>query len=150
MSCALALVAAFALSPAAAGGASPTPAAAGAPATRLAAEPLFADIVSRARSLHRRTQAYAASGTVADAALFRADLSRLAELDMEGHRTLAARGTDPDLKCMLRGMSEDLTRRLGEIDRAADAAARRAALTGLGTTLEENAGVIEAPSRPPV
>lgn len=150
MSCALALVAAFALSPAAAAEAPTAPVAAVAPAASLVSEPLFADIVSRARALHGRTQAYAAVGAVTDVDAYRSELTQLAELDMQGHRTLAARGTDNDLKCMLRGMSEDIVRRLGELDGARDAAARRAALTGLGVTLEENAGVIEAPSRPPV
>lgn len=147
MSCALALVAVFALSPteAAAGGVT-TPTAAVAPASALAAEPLFADIVTRARSLHGRV----AGGQLGDAAAFRADVSRLAELDMQGHRTLAADGRDPDLKCMLRGMSEDLTRRLGQFEGARDEAARRAALQGMAGTLEENAGVIVAPTRPPV
>ncbi len=147
MSCALALAAVFALSPAqAAAGGVTTPTAAVAPANPLADEPLFLDIVSRARSLHGRVT----GGEVGDPAVFRADVGRLAELDMQGHRTLAADGRDPDLKCMLRGMSEDLTRRLGQFDGASDEAGRRAALQGMATTLEENAGVIVAPTRPPV
>lgn len=159
MSCALALIAAFALSPAeAAAQAYPSAAPAAAASTQLAsaqpasliAEPLFAEIASRADSLHARATGWVTAGRIADAAQFRSDLTRLAELDMEGHRTLAARGTDPDLKCMLRGMSEDLTRQMGVIEGAADEATRRAALQRLNGLLDENAAVLRAPSRPPV
>lgn len=157
MSCAIALLAAFALSPAeAAAAAYPTeaPAAAvsgptaGAPS--LMSEPLFAEIATRADSLHARSTGWVTAGSIADAAQFRTDLARLAELDMDGHRTLAARGADPDLKCMLRGMSEDLARQMTAIDGASDDAARRTALTRLSDLLEENAAVLRAPSRPPV
>lgn len=146
MSCALALAAAFVLTPAETAAAQTVPVAATAAPTALASEPLFTDIVTRAQALHGRVSA----GDLGDPSAFRADVTRLAELDMQGHRTLAERGTDPDLKCMLRGMSEDLTRRLGEWSGAADEAGRRAALAGMAATLEENAGVILAPSRPPV
>lgn len=156
MSCALALLAAFALTPAEATAqaypsANPAPVqvASAAPAP-LISEPLFADIANRADSLSARATGWMTTGSIADSAAFRTDLARLAELDMEGHRTLAARGTDPDLKCMLRGMSNDLTAQLTAIEGAHDAPARNAALERLNGLLSDNSQVLRAPSRPPV
>lgn len=146
MSCALALVAAFALSPAQAAAGTAPPMAVSSTAPALTSEPLFAEIVSRAQSLEARAAAWDA----AQADAFRSDLARLSALDLQGHQVLAARGTDDDLKCMLRGMSEDLPRRMSAVDAALDDAARTAALQELRTTLSENAGVVAAPTRPPV
>lgn len=157
MSCALALLAAFALTPAEAA-AQAYPATDPAPAVQMASvapaplisEPLFADIANRADSLSARATGWMTSGAIADSAAFRADVARLAELDMEGHRTLAARGTDPDLKCMLRGMSNDLAAQMTVIEGARDATARNVALERLNGLLSDNAQVLRAPSRPPV
>src|SRR5271169_4531221 len=80
----------------------------------VAGEPLFADIVSRAGRLKNEAEAYAKAPLDGDLkslggfAGFESGVGKLADLDMQGHVALAARGTDGDLKCILKGISQDL------------------------------------------
>ena len=144
----LALAAALLLaSPAAAPTPDPAVAAAAAPAVNpLAREPLYADIVQRAGALRTQVEAYrAAPATPPDLAKFKADLAALSALDMQGHVDLAKRGTDGDLKCILKGISQDLPRKLDEVQAAADATARAAALEDLFYLLRDNVEVITTP-----
>lgn len=132
--------------------AAPTPAvAAPAPASPLVSEPLFADIIGRAGELNGRVQSWKGK-PIDPAALarFKADVGELAALDMKAHVVLKERGTDGDLKCILRGISEDLPLKLAAVEKAKDAAARDAALTDLGYLLRDNVEVITAPPQPPV
>ena len=61
---------------------------------------------------------------------------------MQGHLDLAKRGTDGDLKCILRGISQDLPRKLGEVETASTAASRSAALQDMFYLLRDNIEVI--------
>lgn len=162
MSCGLVLAVTLAFTPAAAdAGSTAAPAPATAPASApasVAAEPFYADIIRRAQTLEAavaryRTDALKASATAIPLAGF-ADLKRealaLAELDMQGHRDLAARGTDGDLKCILRGISEDMPLRLEGIETATSGAAQDVALAELQHLLEDNAQVLLSPPNPPV
>jgi hypothetical protein len=119
----------------------------------VATEPLFADIVGRARSLKTRADAMrAVQGPLADApgyAAFRASIAELSDLDMKGHVTLAARGTDGDLKCILKGISQDLPVKLKAIEAADAPKARDQALRELAYLLNDNVEVITAPPTPP-
>lgn len=130
------------------------PAAASAPAVNpLAHEPLYADIVARAGSLRSRVEAYrSAPGSAAlpgfDA--FKSDIAALSDLDMKGHLDLAKRGTDGDLKCILRGISQDLPRKLGELEAATAPDARKAALQDMYYLLRDNVEVITSPPQPTV
>jgi hypothetical protein len=74
----------------------------------------------------------------------------LAEMDMQGHRRLAERGTDGDLKCILRGIAEDLPLKLSAVEASPEGAKRDAALTDLGYLLRDNVEVITAPPAPEV
>lgn len=119
-------------------------------------EPLYADIVGRARSLKAQAEAYrkAASGQ-AVAALpafddFKGRVAALSDLDMKGHMDLAARGRDGDLKCILKGISQDLPKKLAEVASAATPTSRETALRDLSYLLNDNVEVITAPPAPPV
>jgi hypothetical protein len=121
----------------------------------LAREPLYADIVQRAGGLKDRVSAYRAAPAAAIAPLpgfdqFKADVDALSALDMQGHVDLAKRGTDGDLKCILKGISQDLPRKLDEVEKAATPDARGAALQDMFYLLRDNIEVITSPPAPTV
>ena len=149
MSCGLAL--AFVMASASPQAASaPVQLAAVATPAALAHEPLYADIVNRAKGLHSRVKIYqAAGGASVDLAAFRAELDRLAALDMQGHFDLKARNVDGDLKCILKGIAEDLPKRLEDLAAARDAGARTAALKEMGYLLNDNVDDPSPPARTP-
>ena len=150
MSCGIALAAALILAdPNVALAAAEPAAVAGAPVS-VASEPLFADIVARASALKALSQSFSPDATPAGWSDFRTQATTLAGLDMQGHLILAERGTDGDLKCILRGISEDLPLKLKAVEEAANASARDAALTDLAYLLNDNVEVITAPPAPPV
>lgn len=127
------------------------PAAAMAPASPLATEPLFADIIARAGRLRVEVLDWKGKPLPGPAfAAFKGELGELAALDMKGHVTLKERGTDGDLKCILRGISEDLPLKLKAVEDAPNPGARDAALTDLSYLLRDNVEVITAPPAPPV
>jgi hypothetical protein len=113
----------------------------------LAKEPLYADIVGKAKSLKAMVESYRKSGvaiTRFDA--FKAQVDALSALDMKGHLDLAARGTDGDLKCILKGISQDLPRKLAELSAAANAKDRATALDDMFYLLRDNVEVITTPA----
>ncbi len=118
--------------------------------TSLAHEPLYADIVARAKALEKQVQRYeAAGGATPDFDGFKARVEALAALDMKGHLDLAQRGTDGDLKCILKGISQDLPKKLDEMA-TATGQARIKALSDMAYLLNDNVEVITAPPKPPV
>lgn len=120
-----------------------------APPPAVAQEPLFVDIVQRAKALKKQTDALrGADRPIPDA--FKAAIGQLSELDMQGHLTLAKRGTDGDLKCILRGISQDLPLKLAALTAAPDRKARDGALREMAYLLNDNVEVITAPPAPPV
>ena len=117
--------------------------------TPVAGEPLFVDIVSRSQTLKGIVDGWIETGFDADAfAGFRQDAEALAALDMQGHVTLRERNVDGDLKCILRGISEDLPGRLDAVQEASDDRERSVALSELSHLLDDNAAVILAPPHP--
>jgi hypothetical protein len=125
----------------------------------LAGEPLYADIISRAQGLEaaidgfRATPGLKASATPVSMAGFPGFKTRIAELsalDMKGHLDLAARQSDGDLKCILKGISQDLPKKLSAVELAKTGAEEDAALDELRYLLADNVGVITAPPKPPV
>ncbi len=119
------------------------------PGNPLAREPLFASIVRDASRLRDAVDALRTGRSPADeAALGRLDAraQALAALDMKGHLTLAGRGADGDLKCILKGIAQDMPRKVAAL-RAAAPAGRRAALDELWYLLRDNMEVVTAPSR---
>ena len=63
---------------------------------------------------------------------------------------LKARGTDGDLKCILRGIAEDMPLKVAAVAAATTPAERRLALEELHYLLNDNLEVITAPPQPPV
>jgi hypothetical protein len=131
-----------------------TPVSAEAPATSdnvtvsaLSREPLYADIVQRARGLHGQVKLWQGEGRIpaAKMAQFERDLTALAERDMKAHHDLAKRGTDGDLKCILKGISEDLQVKLSALKQASDDTTRRTTLEDMGYLLNDNVEVITTP-----
>lgn len=131
---------------------------AAAPLSPLASEPLFADIIQRAVKLKADTEVYrkkTAKASSTPLALPRFDdfqtrISALSDLDMKGHLELAKRGTDGDLKCILRGISQDLPKKLADLTAAKTAPDQDQALRDMSYLLNDNVEVITAPPAPPV
>jgi hypothetical protein len=131
-----------------------TLAAAEAPPPSVAGEPLFMDIVKHARQLKAETDAFlkddlsTGADALPDYAGFKARVAQLSDLDMQGHVTLAQRGAKDDLKCILRGISQDLPVRLKDLEAAATPKARTDALKEMSYLLRDNVEVITAPPQP--
>ncbi|HWA63766.1 MAG TPA: hypothetical protein VG939_20490 [Caulobacteraceae bacterium] len=121
-------------------------------APSVAAEPLFADIVRRAAALKAEAEGFrkddlsGPSTALPGYAAFKARIGELADLDMKGHLELKARGTDGDLKCILRGISQDLPVRLHELEAADTPKAREDALKEMTYLLRDNVEVITTPA----
>ena len=124
----------------------------------VAAEPLFADIVARSGALKGVVQGWIEAGLMDQADFvagpaftgFKAQAEALAASDMQGHLILKERGTDGDLKCILRGISEDMPKKIAAVEAAATPAERRVALDELAYLLNDNVEVITAPPQPEV
>ena len=108
-------------------------------------EPLFASIVQGATRLKAEVDGLRRSAALPAAALD-AEVARLSELDMQGHVVLAQRGTDTDLKCILRGISQDLPRKLASVRSASGPAGRKSALDELWYLLRDNVEVVTTPA----
>lgn len=158
MSCGVALAVSLLLSdPNVALAAAQPPAPAAAPVS-VAGEPLFADIVARSGALKGVVQGWIEAGVMNQAdfatgpvfAGFKVEAAELAASDMQGHLILKERGTDGDLKCILRGISEDMPKKVAAVEAAATPAERRVALDELAYLLNDNVEVITAPPQPEV
>ena len=122
----------------------------------VAAEPLFTDIVVRSTALKAIVDAWHGSNaadapdffTGPDYLGFKARAQSLSETDMQGHLILKARGTDGDLKCILRGISEDIPKKIAAVEAATTPALRAVALSELSFLLNDNVEVITAPPHP--
>jgi hypothetical protein len=133
------------------------PAVATAPSS-VAREPLFADIVGRAGRLKAQIEAYRTPALAsADQAVplprfdaIEKQIGELAALDMQGHLELAKRGTDGDLKCILKGISVDLALKLKDVETASTGKAQDQALRDMAYLLNDNVEVITAPPKPAV
>jgi hypothetical protein len=152
MSCAIALALTLFAAPDAAAAAPAAPTAAASVTANLAREPMYADIIRRATALNAEAQRFAAL-TAENKPLprydgFKADLAALGALDMQGHLDLKARGTDGDLKCILKGISEDLPKRLADYESAQTVATRVEALKEMTYLLHDNVEVITQPPGP--
>jgi len=158
MSCGLALSIALAMSNPAVALAADQPAAVPGAPISVAGEPLFADIISRSGSLKAMVDGWATAKAADDAAFFtsqaftgfKTQTEQLAALDMQGHLILKERGTDGDLKCILRGISEDMPKKVQAVQAAANPAERAVALSELSYLLNDNIEVITAPPKPAV
>ena len=151
MSCGLALAAALMLSNPDVATAAALPAPPADAPVSVASEPLFADIVARSTRLKALVDGWAGVMPAADAfAALKTDAEALAALDMQGHLILKERGTDGDLKCILRGISEDIPKKLEAVSAATSPQEQAVALSELGYLLNDNVEVITAPPQPEV
>jgi hypothetical protein len=122
----------------------------------VAGEPLFVDIVRKAGRLKAETESYEKAPLDGDVkglggfSAFETDIGKLSDLDMQGHVLLAQRGTDGDLKCILKGISQDLPVKLKALEDAADPKARLEALKDMTYLLRDNVEVITSPPIPTV
>lgn len=156
MSCGIALAVALMLADPAVAQAASLPSVAPSAPVSVAQEPLFADLVARSGALKSIVDGWATSGeadrsgffTGAAYAAFKAQTTDLAQRDMQGHLILKERGTDNDLKCILRGISEDIPVKVAALETAKDAAARKLALDELSYLLNDNVEVITSPPQP--
>ena len=118
----------------------------------VASEPLFVGIVQRAGKLKAETKAYEsaplAGGQLKDFSAFEADIGELSSLDMQGHVELVQRGYTDDLKCILKGISQDLPVKLKALEAANDPKSRHDALEDMFYLLRDNVEVITAPPQP--
>ena len=114
------------------------------PPPAVAHEPLFADIMARAKTLKAQADGIKTGAAVSED--FRRGVRELSELDMKAHFVLAERKVDGDLKCILKGIAEDLPLKLAEVQQAADAKARDRALRDMVYLLNDNVEVITAPT----
>jgi hypothetical protein len=134
------------------------PASAAAAPASVASEPLFADIVRRAGGLKTQTEAYrkglhgyptSAAAPLDGFADFGTRIGELSALDMKGHVTLKERGAVDDLKCILRGISQDLPEKLAAVGAAKTVKDQDQALRDMIYLLNDNVEVITAPPTPP-
>ena len=124
----------------------------------VAGEPLFQDIVKRARQLKTEAESYRKTLAGADTAAtakalkgfdaFSGKIGELYSLDMKGHLTLKARGAVDDLKCILRGISQDLPEKLTAVGAAKTIKDQDLALRDMVYLLNDNIEVITAPPQP--
>jgi hypothetical protein len=117
-------------------------------------EPLFVGIVQRAGKLKAEAKAYESAplggglDQLQDFSTFEAGVAELSSLDMQGHVTLVQRGYTDDLKCILKGISQDLPVKLKALEAANDPKSRREALEDMYYLLRDNVEVITAPPQP--
>lgn len=108
-----------------------------------AAEPSFPHIVAEARALRALVQDW--RGEPSGFATIRARGLALAEANLAAHRRLAERRADGDLTCILRGIGEDLPRRIEALGAAPAGPERELAREELVRLLDDDAAVILAP-----
>jgi hypothetical protein len=120
----------------------------------VASEPLFVGIVQRAGKLKAETKAYESApldggvDKLKDFSAFEAGVTELSSLDMQGHVELVSRGYTDDLKCILKGISQDLPVKLKALEAANDPKSRHDALEDMFYLLRDNVEVITAPPQP--
>ena len=119
---------------------------AAAPVSALSREPMFAAIVKRAGALERQADAWRKT-PAAPSPAFEAQLAELSSMDMAGHVELAKRGTDGDLKCILKGISQDLPKKLAALKEAPGLPEKKTAAAELYFLLRDNVEVVTTPAK---
>jgi len=121
----------------------------------VASEPLFKDIVTRADLLRSEVEVFRKAIAGADRPMplpgfdgFSAEIGELAALDQKGHEVLVARGATDDLKCILHGISQDLSVKLTAVQAAKTGKDEDLALRDMSYLLRDNVEVITAPPQP--
>jgi hypothetical protein len=105
--------------------------------------------VTEAARLKVETEAFKPSTTLlaqTDFQIYAQSIRALSAGDLQGHMTLKARGTDRDLKCILTGLSRDLSLKLTAIQSAKNDADMKTALANMAELLSDNIDVIVTPA----
>lgn len=114
-------------------------------------EPMFRNIAAHAKALRDEVDAYREAPGISASATplalphfdrFEAAVAELSDLDMAGHVELAKSGADGDLKCILKGISQDLPTKLKDLQAAATGKAQDEALRDMRYLLNDNIEVI--------
>jgi len=119
------------------------------PRSTISQEPLFAGLVTEAERLKAETEALPPSAGLLSRSKFKTyarDIRALSAGDLKGHMTLKVRGTDRDLKCILTGVSRDLTIKLTAIEAVKTDAEMKTALANMAELLSDNIDVIVTPA----
>jgi len=118
------------------------------PTNAISKEPFYAALVLRAGRLKRETEAFKPSVTLLSQRRFQAyadNIRQLTDDDLTGHLDLKKRGTDNDLKCIMKGLSLDLPIKLKAIESAKTDAEMAVALNQMTALLSDNIDVIVTP-----
>lgn len=131
--------------------AQPLEIAATAPVSVLAKEPFYSGIVADATRLRAQTEDVAARPSLKwlGTPHFRSYAEAITELaarDMKGHDDLKARGTDNDLKCILKGVSIDLRLKLDAMRAARSDRDLGRVLEDMTLLLDDNIDVVTTPA----
>jgi len=121
----------------------------------VASEPLFKDIITRAGLLRAEVESFRKAIAGVDQPMplpgfdgFSAKVGELSVLDEQGHKLLMARGAPDDLKCILHGISQDLSVKLTAVSSAKSGKDEDLALRDMSFLLRDNVEVITAPPQP--
>ena len=114
-------------------------------------EPLYAGLVAKARRLKRETEGFDRHPTLdlltqPKFQAYARDIRALSDGDQAGHMDLKARGTDNDLKCILKGVSLDLPNKLNDIQASTTPDGLSTALGKMTALLTDNIDVIVTPA----
>ncbi|MDV6331807.1 hypothetical protein [Asticcacaulis sp. 201] len=114
-------------------------------------EPYFADLVDRAGKLKAQTERFGTSPVLSlrEQPVFKTytqQIRALSDGDLQGHLTLKKRGTDNDLKCIMKGLSLDLNIKMDAILAAKSDADFGRALGNMAALLSDNIDVIVTPA----
>lgn len=117
----------------------------------LANEPFYSGIVADASRLRAQTEDFAARPSLQwlKSQHFRSYAEAVTELavrDMKGHDDLKARGTDNDLKCILKGVSIDLRLKLDAMRSARSDHDLGRVLEDMTLLLDDNIDVVTTPA----
>ncbi|MBW8880388.1 MAG: hypothetical protein JF615_02885 [Asticcacaulis sp.] len=111
-------------------------------------EPFYVGLISQAERLKVETDGFTPSLSAREQPAFQAytqDIRTLSDGDLAGHLDLKKRGTDSDLKCILKGVSLDLNIKMDAILAATSDAEMKGALDDMSHLLSDNVDVIVTP-----
>ncbi|ESQ86557.1 hypothetical protein [Asticcacaulis benevestitus] len=120
-----------------------------APTSKISRDPFFAGLVTRARRLESETKAFTPALDLLQQPKFKIYTQAIRNLsadDQKGHMTLKARGTDNDLKCIMKGLSLDLNIKMDAILTAKSDAEVGTALNNMAALLRDHIDVIVTPA----
>ncbi|WAC46798.1 hypothetical protein OVA03_08700 [Asticcacaulis sp. SL142] len=122
-----------------------------APVNAIAKQQPYSGIIKQAGRLRTRSDTYAKAPSLTLLAngkfqAFAEDIGALSEQNLKAHLDMKARGTDNDLKCVLKGVSIDLKLKHDALITAKTDAELKHTLDELSALLSDNIDVITTPA----